>query len=313
MKEKVDKTDVGVVIARFQAHELHEAHKDLIQSVLNRHERVILFLGLSPLRNTIKNPLDFKCRKAMVEEVFPQLEIHYVDDNRDDAVWSKNLDKQIQKWLNPAQTVTLYGSRDSFIKHYSGKYPTCELEAEVFVSATEIRKKIINNYPPTKDFRAGLIAATGMRFPISYQTVDVAIINNDKNEILLVKKPNENKYRFCGGFSDPNSESLEQDARREVKEETGVEIGEPKYIGSTLISDWRYNRGCEQDRIKTALFVADYVYGNPQGADDVEAAKWFKLNTLKKSDIMEEHGVLLDMLVDKYFKKKTNPTTAQMP
>jgi bifunctional NMN adenylyltransferase/nudix hydrolase len=152
-----------------------------------------------------------------------------------------------------------------------------------------------------------------MRFPVSYQTVDVAIINNDKNEILLVKKPNENKYRFCGGFSDPNSESLEQDARREVKEETGVEIGEPKYIGSTLISDWRYNRGCEQDRIKTALFVADYVYGNPQGADDVEAAKWFKLNTLKKSDIMEEHGVLLDMLVDKYLKKKTNPTTAQMP
>jgi bifunctional NMN adenylyltransferase/nudix hydrolase len=311
MKEKVDKTDVGVIVARFHCHELHEAHKDLIQSVLNRHERVILFLGLSPLRNTTKNPLDFKCRKAMVEEMFPQVEIHYADDNRDDAVWSKNLDKQLLKWLNPAQTVTLYGSRDSFIKRYHGKFPTCELESEIFISATEIRKKIINNYPPTKDFRAGMIAATGTRFPTAYQTVDVAIINTLKKEILLVKKPNETKFRFCGGFSDPRSTSLEQDARREVKEETGVEIGEPTYIGSTLINDWRY--ASEQDKIKTAFFVAEYIYGAPQGADDVEVAKWFKISTLTKDDLMEEHHVLLEMFTNKYLTKGHKPTAAQMP
>ena len=311
MKEKQDKTDVGVIVARFHAHELHEAHKDLIQTVLDKHERVIIFLGLSPLKNTLRKPLDFKSRKAMIEESFKNVEVHYVDDNRDDAVWSKNLDRQIQKWLNPAQTVTLYGSRDSFIKHYSGKYPTCELEAEVFVSATEIRKKIINNYTPTKDFRAGMIAATGTRYPIAYQTVDIAILNSTKGEILLVKKPTEPKFRFCGGFSDPNSISLETDAKREVKEETGIEIGEPQYIGSTLINDWRY--ASENDKIKTAFFVAEYIFGAPQGADDVEVAKWFKLNTLTKGDLMEEHGVLLDMFVNKYLTKNATPKPAQMP
>jgi bifunctional NMN adenylyltransferase/nudix hydrolase len=311
MKEKIEKTDAGIIIGRFHTHQLHEAHKDLIQSVLDRHERVIVFLGLSPLKNTIVNPLDFKSRKAMIEESFKNVEVHYIDDNRSDEVWSKNLDKQIQKWLNPLQTATLYGSRDCFIKHYNGTFPTCELESEIFVSATEIRKKIINNYPPTKDFRAGLIAATGTRFPVAFQTVDIAILNTTKNEILLVKKPTENKYRFCGGFSDTRSTSLEADAIREVMEETGVEVSYPQYVGSTIIKDWRYEY--ENDKIKTAFFVAEYIFGSPQGADDVESAKWFKLNTLKKEDIMEEHHVLLDMFIEKYLRKGIKPTSAQMP
>lgn len=300
MKDKIDKTDCGVIIGRFHTPFLHDAHKDLIQTVIDRHQRVIIFLGLSPLKNTGKNPLDFRCRKAMIEDDFKNVEVHYIDDNRDDTVWSKNIDKQIQKWLNPTQTVTLYGSRDSFIKHYSGKFSTCELESEYFVSATEVRKKIINSYPPTKDFRAGLIAATGTKYPTAYQTVDIAVMNKEKNEILLVKKPTEVNWRFIGGFSDPRSISLEADAKREVMEETGVEIAEPKYIGSTIINDWRY--AGENDKIKTALFVADYIYGVPQGADDVEAAKWFKLSELKKTDIVEEHHILLDMLAAHYLK-----------
>lgn len=320
MKEKqANATACGVIVARFQLHELHEAHKDLIQSVVDRHERVIIFLGLSPLKNTLNNPLEFKQRKAMIEEAFKgcekNIEIHYIDDNRDDHVWSKNLDKQLAKWLNPGQNATLYGSRDSFLKCYHGKYPVCELESDYFVSATDVRRKIINNYPPTKDFRAGMIAATGLRYPTAFQTVDVAIIN-EKHEILLVKKPGETQWRFIGGFSDPRSESLEQDAKREVREETGVEVGEPVYIGSTVIDDWRYRR--EADKIKTALFVAKYIYGTPQGADDVELAGWVSLNDLtKEQNIVPEHKVLLKMLIEKFvsndalYKKMIEPQLDQ--
>ncbi len=292
MKEKTEKIDVGIIIARFHTHELHEAHKDLIQSVIDKHERVIIFLGLSPLKNTLNNPLEFRHRKAMIEEEFKNVEIHYVDDNRSDEVWSKRLDTQIQKWLNPRQTAMLYGSRDSFLPHYKGKYPTCELESEYFVSATEIRKKIINSYPPTKDFRAGLIAATGLRYPTAFQTVDIAVLNREKNEILLVKKPGETEWRFIGGFSDPKSNSLEDDAKREVGEETGVEITDIKYQFSQKINDWRFSK--ETDKIKTAFFTANYVFGHPQGADDIEAAKWFNLNNITKNDIVIEHHELFD-------------------
>jgi bifunctional NMN adenylyltransferase/nudix hydrolase len=302
MKEKqADATACGVIVARFQLHELHDAHRDLIQSVIDRHERVIVFLGLSPLKNTVNNPLEFKQRKAMIEEAFKgcpkTIEIHYVDDNRDDHVWSKNLDKQLTKWLNPGQSATLYGSRDSFLKCYHGKYPVCELESDYFVSATDIRRKIVNNYPPTKDFRAGLIAATGMKYPTAFQTVDVAIVN-ERREVLMVKKPGEMQWRFVGGFSDPRSESLEHDVRREVMEETQVEIGGILYIGSTIIDDWRYRH--EVDKIKTAFFVAKYLYGRPQGADDVEVAAWINIDDLiKNQDIVPEHKVLLKMFIEK--------------
>ena len=298
MKEKVTKaTDVGVIVGRFQVNELHEAHVDLITSVLNKHDRVLVFLGNSTIRNTLNNPLDYRARRTMIADKFPAVEIHYINDNPSDSAWTKNLDKLIGEQLLPMQTVTLYGSRDSFLKCYTGKYTTCELEATTFISGTEVRRRVCNNYPPTADYRAGMIAATAYRFPTAFQTVDIAVVN-DKGELLLARKPEEKKWRFIGGFSDPASVSLEEDAKREVQEEAGVEVGNITYLGSTLINDWRY-RG-EIDKIKTALFVAKYVFGKPEGADDVAEVKWVSINNLTKNDIVETHHVLIDMFNEKF-------------
>jgi bifunctional NMN adenylyltransferase/nudix hydrolase len=298
MKEKVTKaTDVAVIVGRFQVNELHEAHIDLITSVLNKHDRVLVFLGNSTIRNTLNNPLDYRARRTMIADKFPTVEIHYINDNPSDTAWTKNLDKLIGEQLLPMQTVTLYGSRDSFLKCYSGKHNTCELEATTFISGTEVRRRVCNNYPPTADYRAGMIAATAYRFPTAFQTVDIAVVN-DKGELLLARKPDEKKWRFIGGFSDPSSTSLEEDAKREVQEEAGVEVGNITYLGSTLINDWRY-RG-EIDKIKTALFVAKYVFGKPEGADDVAEVKWVSINNLTKNDIVETHHVLIDMFNEKF-------------
>ena len=298
MKEKVTKaTDVAVIVGRFQVNELHEAHIDLITSVLNKHDRVLVFLGNSTIRNTLNNPLDYRARRTMIADKFPTVEIHYINDNPSDTAWTKNLDKLIGEQLLPMQTVTLYGSRDSFLKCYSGKHNTCELEATTFISGTEVRRRVCNNYPPTADYRAGMIAATAYRFPTAFQTVDIAVVN-DKGELLLARKPEEKKWRFIGGFSDPASVSLEEDAKREVQEEAGVEVGNITYLGSTLINDWRY-RG-EIDKIKTALFVAKYVFGKPEGADDAAEVKWVSINNLTKNDIVETHHVLIDMFNEKF-------------
>lgn len=298
MKEKVtNATDVAVIVGRFQVNELHEAHIDLITSVLNKHDRVLLFLGNSTIRNTLNNPLDYRARRTMIADKFPTVEIHYINDNPSDTAWTKNLDKLIGEQLLPMQTVTLYGSRDSFLKCYTGKFNTCELEATTFISGTEVRRRVCNNYPPTADYRAGMIAATAYRFPTAFQTVDIAVVN-DKGELLLARKPEEKKWRFIGGFSDPASVSLEEDAKREMQEEAGVEVGNITYLGSTLINDWRY-RG-EIDKIKTALFVAKYVFGKPEGADDVAEVKWVSINNLTKNDIVETHHVLIDMFNEKF-------------
>jgi len=300
MKEKIDKISVGIICARLQVHQLHEAHRDLIQTVIDRHEKVIIFLGLSPLRNTYNNPLDFRTRKAMILEEFPKVDIHYLDDNPSDELWSKNMDDQIRKWTQPMQSVVLYGSRDSFLPYYKGKYKTCELAPEVFISGSEIRRQVINNYEPSKDFRAGLISATGSRYAISYQTVDIVIFNEDKTEMLMAQKPTETLFRFIGGFSEPTSPSLEFDVKKEAMEEANVEVGNIQYVGSLLIDDFRYRN--ERDKIKTALFQTKYLYGKPEGGDDIAFVKWFKTEDVKKNykTVIElVHHNLVEMLIEK--------------
>lgn len=299
LKEKEDKFDVGVIVARFQAHELTEGHIDLIDSVKLRHDRVIIFLGLSPLRNTIENPLDYRCRKAMLSEVYPDIDVFYIDDvPSDDALWSRNLDAQILKWKNPTQSVVLYGSRDSFLKRYSGKFSVKELEAANKISATEIRRRVCNNYPPTKDYRAGIIASTAQRYPQVIPTVDVAILNREKGTVLVIKKANERKKRFTGGYA-VKSATYEMDARREVMEETRVEVSDPVYIGSALIDDPRY-RG-EKDCIKTLFFVCDYMWGNPEVSNDedltenIESYHWMKFEDVKPENFQDEHAPLVEL------------------
>lgn len=295
------RNDVGVIVARFQVNTLHEAHKTLINTVRSNHERVIIFLGISPLKNSPNNPIPFIHRARMLTDTYPDIEVYPQHDNRSDEQWSLQLDRNIAEYVPPGQTTTLYGSRDSFIKHYSGKHKTEELISEVAISGSDVRKRIITNHPSTDDFRAGMIAATGWRYPTAYQTVDVAIFNEDRTQILLARKAGEVELRLVGGFSDPSSDSLEEDARREVLEETGVEVTDVEYVGSCKIDDWRY-RG-EKDTIKTALFSATYSFGTAKAADDIVHAEWYKVADIFKGEclkIVPEHRPLMVLLQRKY-------------
>lgn len=288
--------DVGILVGRFQVNELHEAHRDLIDTVISKHDRVIIFIGLSPLRNAVNNPLDFNMRKSMIQETYPDIEVYYVKDNRSDVAWSKALDREISQFLKPYQTAMLYGSRDSFIPHYTGSFPTQELESTKYISGTELRHRIANKYANSAAYRAGAIAASLDRFPTCYPTVDVAILDNARGNILMGKKAGETDFRFVGGFADPKSPDYESDARRETAEETGLEVDGFVYIGSTLIDDWRYRNN--PDKIKTLFFIGLYQFGRPQGADDLPYVEWVPLVDLLsgKIKVMSEHVVLVDML-----------------
>lgn len=283
--------DVGVIVGRFQVPELHDAHMALVRSVQERHSKILVFLGLSPLMVTRENPLDFESRKQMILAEFPDVSVLYIKDVNNDQVWSKRLDEQIQDLISPSQTVVLYGGRDSFVNHYFGKFSTRELQQDVWISGTEIRKSISQKSTKADPaFRAGVVWAAYSRFPTCYPTVDVAILNDDGTKLLLGRKQFEDKYRFIGGFADPKSDSYEADAIREVKEETGLDIDDPQYIGSFIVDDWRY-RG-EVDKIKTLLFIVNAT-GNPKPDDDIYELRWFDLNTLDVSDVVSTHEPLL--------------------
>jgi bifunctional NMN adenylyltransferase/nudix hydrolase len=308
MKATSTKADVGILIGRFQVDNLHQSHIELIDFVQSNHSRTIIFLGYSPIPCTQNNPLPWRARKQMILEKYPNVDVLFIKDVNNDEVWSKKLDEYIEDLIGHKSAV-LYGGRDSFIPHYHGKYPTCELMMEQYCSGTDIRQNIGNNTISSSDFRAGVIFATQNQYPTSIPTVDIAIIKHvnyqegyasDNNwveydAVLLVRKPNEEKWRFPGGFVKPG-ETWEQAVKREGYEETDLEFDDLKYIGSYSIDDWRYSK--EINKITTSFFKAKYIFGSEKGQDDVKEAKWFDLKKLNENYFVEEHKILFKTLIN---------------
>jgi len=295
MNRKYPKTDVGVLVGRFQVDALHEAHDKLIRSVLEEHEKVIVFLGLSPCRVTRNNPLDFECRKQMLLAQYPDINVLYIKDTVSDELWSKTLDSNISDLVGPTSTVMLYGGRESFIAHYTGKYKTCELEQESYISGSEVRQKIGIKAKSCPEFRAGVIWAAYNQYPKAIPTVDIAVWDDKRERLLFARKPDESLYRFIGGFAQAGP--YETEARREVSEEAHIEISDPQYVGSAVIDDWRYRR--EVDKIVTLLFECVHVFGRPTPDDDIGELRWFDVATIKETDLVAEHRPLLSLLLEK--------------
>ncbi|MBI3510457.1 MAG: NUDIX hydrolase [Bacteroidetes bacterium] len=131
-----------------------------------------------------------------------------------------------------------------------------------------------------------------MDFPTVFATVDIVIRRDGK--LLLGRKPHQEKFRFVGGFADPALDnSYEDSAKREVKEETSLDVQSVRYLGSTRIDDPRY-RGTEHCII-THLFLAEEWSGEPKASDDIIELKWFGEKDISEKDFVAEHHVLWKM------------------
>ena len=293
---------IGIIIARFQTHALTQAHVKLIKHVHNNNDKTAIFLGTNRATLTKYNPLSFEARKRMIQSDYPTIEVHELKDHKYNAEWTKNLDKTLSA-LFEGHDITLYGGRDSFMQHYTGKH-----RPEIFpeipnVSATDCRDAEGGRIRDEEEWRCGIIYASANRHPVSYQTVDIAIINFDTKQLLLGKKENEYKHRFVGGFVDVKDDNLEYAAKREAREECGdISTDQYEYVGSFRLDDWRYRKA--QDKIMTALFCCHFIYGHVKAQDDIAELKWFSLDTLTIDDFEPEHKPLFEALKNYLWEKE---------
>lgn len=293
---------IGVIIARFQSPYLHTGHRAVIDTVAKNHNKVVIVLGVSPVKGSRKNPLDFHTREKMIKQAYPELMVLPLPDHPLDTRWSQNLDTMLNSTF-PGTGFKLYGSRDSFIPYYSGKLDTVELPETGSHSSTLIREHISDIVLNSEEFRTGVIYAHANTYVKVYPTVDIAVFRNNKIELLLGKKEIDNKWRLLGGFSDPTDDSYEEAAKRELEEECGpIVTSAMHYEKSFRVNDWRYRR--EADKIITCLFSTDYVSGDAQGSDDIGEVNWFSLNEvasmISKNETAEEHEPQLKTLLEKY-------------
>lgn len=290
------KAEIGAVIGRFQVDILHDAHRQLLTTICDRHDKVVVFLGVAAVSQSRRNPLDFDCRRLMIQELYPDIIVLPLRDCRTDEEWSEQIDAQLRIVSGPMQKVALYGGRDSCLPHYKGRHKIQELEDPdgiISVSGSMVRSRLSVKAQASREFRAGAIWAASQHFPRVITTVDFAIIDWAKSRVLFAQKPKEDKWRFPGGFSEPSSTSFEHDVRREAMEETELEVGSPEYIGSFNVPDWRYNGNV--DKIRTLFFAAPYIFGAPVASDDISEVRWMDFSDVigSKFDIVPEHRDLL--------------------
>lgn len=294
------KPSFGVIVGRFQVHELHDGHMELIRTVRGLHNRVIIFLGVSPVLASRRNPLDFITRKRMIQAAFPDVTVLSMPDMVSDDAWSKELDKRIKEVAGIGE-VTLYGGRDSFVPVYTGEFKPIELPLHIHKSGEDVRAEVSSTVMASPDFRAGVIYAATNQYPKVVTCVDIAILSNS-GKLLLARKPHEKLWRFVGGHAYVNSTSFEDDAYREVQEETGLTLDAGlSYLGSFNIEDWRYKK--EIDRVRTIFYIGYNTFGAAQAKDDIDEVHWFdKYEWMKKefiNNIESCHKILFNRLLDR--------------
>lgn len=109
--------------------------------------------------------------------------------------------------------------------------------------------------------------------------VSVALVR--ENRVLLVKRgfaPSRGLYAFPGGRVEAD-ESLEDAARRELFEETGLHAGPLTPVVELLIEA---AKGDAPTRYLLHVFSSVHVGGEPVSADDAEEAAFFTLDELRR-------------------------------
>jgi bifunctional NMN adenylyltransferase/nudix hydrolase len=307
---------VAVVYAPFQVSSV--VGDRLKRSELDFYDSLIIVLPEKRFPNSKSSPLDFDTRRSMLEEQVPWAKILKLPDEKDGNMFVERLQSIVREKMQDiiASTpflvgeieYTLYTAESTGIRYTSsgGQWPVENFPVEW--EATQ-RKTVVRPLE-SEDFRAGVIYALNKRFPISWLTVDMAILRREagKTFILLGKKPGEQRWRFPGGFKDRNDLEIEMSVRREGMEEAIGNIKEdgskyfeyPKYLGSRNINDWRY--AGDEDGITTVfyemLFIGDLAA--VKAGDDLAEVGWFDISQVTDEMFVGEHRHLWKLFMERH-------------
>lgn len=132
-------------------------------------------------------------------------------------------------------------------------------------------------------------------YPRPMVTVDVLLLaQSSSTEILLIQRANapfDNKWALPGGFLEME-EDLKEGAKRELKEETGIDVLNLKQF-KTYGTPGRDPRG----RTITVVFIGflDKTM-DVKGMDDAKAAHWFDIHNLP--ELAFDHALIIREALD---------------
>jgi ADP-ribose pyrophosphatase YjhB (NUDIX family) len=148
-------------------------------------------------------------------------------------------------------------------------------------------------------------------------TVDLVVIRGD--EVLLIKRGDDvdtepGKWALPGGFHDTNAkkgeewredkESALDAAKREVKEETGLDVDSIKGLIFQLVGVYEGGNRDPRDREDSWTRSTVYMVRIPEvegddveGMDDAQSAEWIPIKTATTTDLAFDHEIIVRQAV----------------
>ncbi len=128
--------------------------------------------------------------------------------------------------------------------------------------------------------------------------VAVGVVVRKDDAILLIrrgKEPSLGLWTFPGGAIELG-ETLHEAARREAREETGLEV-RPGEVATVIDNVVRDGAGRVQYHYVIVDFVAEVSGGELRAGTDVSDARWFRLAELENLEMTEKAGQLARQLL----------------
>jgi NAD+ diphosphatase len=126
-------------------------------------------------------------------------------------------------------------------------------------------------------------SACGFQLYASSAPTASALCVDAADRLLLARRahaPDEGLWDLPGGFLDEGEHPLDA-LRRELKEETGLDVEPGDFVGACMD---RYEFGDPVTSTLNLYWTARIVGGEEHAADDVSELRWFPLDALPPAD-----------------------------
>ncbi|GAA0592888.1 NUDIX hydrolase [Virgibacillus siamensis] len=126
-----------------------------------------------------------------------------------------------------------------------------------------------------------------------------SFVFDDENRVLMQQRSDNGKWGFPGGFMELG-ENVQETARREVYEETGLRLGNLELFGiySGPEYDKTFPNGDQVSLVQISFTCTVYTGELIQHNEESLCNKFFRLNNLP-DDIFDEHKVFLKDLLSR--------------
>ncbi len=133
--------------------------------------------------------------------------------------------------------------------------------------------------------------------PVIMVTADVSIFNGE-GELLLQRRARDETWGLIGGFMELG-EAVEETARREVLEETGLTVGQLGLLGVFSSAELLTFPSGDRIQLVTVGYVSDESNGTPQLSEEGLELRYFNLSVLP-DPLFAPNKPILEVIRERY-------------